>query len=226
MTTETKKTLNDLLSSLKDIDFVHLEDIPNIDLYMDQVTTFMDEQLKGTKRYEDDKILTKTMINNYAKNHLLPPPEKKKYSKEHVLMLTIIYYFKNILSIKDIETLLKPLTDKYFGNEEGLDIADIYEEVVDLEKSRIGALQREVAEYYHDAKKCFEDAPEEDRDYLQLFAFLCEISFDVYAKKMIVEHLIDNLAQEEDDGKKTGEKKTGEKKTNEKKTSPKKAADA
>ncbi len=226
MTTEMKKTLNDLLSGLKDIDFVHLEDIPNIDLYMDQVTTFMDEQLKGTKRYEGDKILTKTMINNYAKNHLLPPPVKKKYSKEHVLMLTIIYYFKNILSIKDIETLLKPLSDKYFGNEEGLNIADIYEEVVNLEKSRIGALQKEVAEYYHDAGKCFEDAPEEDRDYLQLFAFMCEISFDVYAKKMIVEQLIDNLAQEEDSEKKTGEKKTGEKKTGEKKAGTKKAADA
>ncbi len=197
MTTDTKKTLNDLLSSLKDIDFVHLEDIPNIDLYMDQVTTFMDEQLKGTKRYADDKILTKTMINNYAKNHLLPPPEKKKYNKEHVLMLTIIYYFKNVLSIKDIETLLKPLSEKYFKNEDGLDVADIYEEVVDLEKTRIGALQREVAEYYHDAEKCFTDVPEEDRDYLQLFAFLCEISFDVYAKKMIVEQLIDNLAEEE-----------------------------
>ena len=56
------------------------EDIPNIDLYMDQVTTFMDSQLATSKRHEDDKILTKTMINNYAKNDLLPPPEKKKYS--------------------------------------------------------------------------------------------------------------------------------------------------
>lgn len=45
---------------------------------MDQVTTFMDEQLEACKRYEDDKILTKTMINNYAKNNLLPAPEKKK----------------------------------------------------------------------------------------------------------------------------------------------------
>ena len=50
---------------------------PNIDLYMDQVTTFMEDNLASTKRHEDDKILTKTMINNYAKNKLLPPPEKK-----------------------------------------------------------------------------------------------------------------------------------------------------
>ena len=82
---------------LNRFDYIRPEEIPDIPLYMDQVTTFMDSQLASTKRYEDDKILTKTMINNYAKNNLLPPPNKKKYSKEHVLALLFIYYFKNIL---------------------------------------------------------------------------------------------------------------------------------
>ena len=99
MTIDEKDMINSILSSISRIDYIKPEDIPNIDLYMDQVTTFMEEQLAATKRYGDDKILTKTMINNYAKNKLLPPPEKKRYSKEHVLMLIFIYYFKNILSI-------------------------------------------------------------------------------------------------------------------------------
>ena len=107
MTIDKNDMLNSILEMLSQIDYIHPGDIPNIDLYMDQVTTFMDKQLASTKRYEDDKILTKTMINNYAKNHLLPPPVKKKYSREHVLLLIFIYYFKNILSIKDIEILLK-----------------------------------------------------------------------------------------------------------------------
>ena len=103
MTIDTNDILNSILESLSRIDYIHPEDIPNIDLYMDQVTTFMDTQLSSTKRYADDKILTKTMINNYAKNNLLPPPVKKKYSKDHLLLLIFIYYFKSILSIKDIE---------------------------------------------------------------------------------------------------------------------------
>ena len=45
------------------IDYIKPEEIPNIDLYMDQVTTFMEKNLSSTKRYEEDKILTKTMIN-------------------------------------------------------------------------------------------------------------------------------------------------------------------
>ena len=114
MNIDTSNLLNSILGELSSLSYVHPGDVPNIDLYMDQVTTFMDEQLASTKRYPDDKILTKTMINNYTKNNLLPPPVKKKYSREHLLLLVFIYYFKNILSIKDIETILAPLTEKYF----------------------------------------------------------------------------------------------------------------
>ena len=105
-----EERLNELLAHLDNLDHIHVDEIPQIDLYMDQVTTFMDEHLSDCKRREDDKILTKTMINNYTKNNLLPPPVKKKYSKEHLYVLTFIYYFKNLLSISDIQTLLNPLT--------------------------------------------------------------------------------------------------------------------
>ena len=90
----------------------------------------MDSGLSSSKRYEEDKILTKTMINNYAKNNLLPPPDKKKYSREHILILTFIYYFKNILAIKDIETLLNPLTETYFQTENQPSLSEIYEEIL------------------------------------------------------------------------------------------------
>ena len=114
MTIDKDDLLNSILSNIAQMELVKSSDIPNIDLYMDQVTTFMETVLDSSKRYPEDKILTKTMINNYAKNDLLPPPTKKKYSKEHLMVLTFIYYFKNILSIKDIETVLKPISEKYF----------------------------------------------------------------------------------------------------------------
>ena len=97
MTIDNDDLLNSLLSSLDRVGYINPDDIPNIDLYMDQVTTFMSGRLRSTARYpEEDKILTKTMINNYAKNDLLPPPIKKKYSKEHVLLLIFIYYIIQI----------------------------------------------------------------------------------------------------------------------------------
>ena len=184
MTIDTKDMLNSILSSISRIDYVRPDDIPNIDLYMDQVTTFMEKELASSKRHEDDKILTKTMINNYAKNNLLPPPVKKKYSKEHLLIMIFIYYFKNFLSIKDIETMLEPITDKYFDTDQDFDITSIYKEVCELEKSRIPEFEKEIIRSYNSSKKCFDEAPEDDRDSLQLFAFICNLSFDIYVKKL------------------------------------------
>ena len=193
MTIDTEDLLKSITDSIGRIDYVHPADIPNIELYMDQVTTFMEEQLRTTKRYPEDKILTKTMINNYAKNNLLPPPTKKKYSKEHVLMLIFVYYFKNLLSIKDIESLLKPIADRYFASDAELDMKGIYEEVCQMEKSRIGTMQEGIREAFETAQESFRDVPEEDREALQTFAFICNLSFEVYVKKQIIEKLIDQL---------------------------------
>lgn len=195
MKVDEKDMLNSILESISRIDYIKAEDIPNIELYMDQVTTFMESQLESTKRYPEDKILTKTMINNYAKNHLLPPPIKKKYSKEHLLLLIFIYYFKNLLSIKDIETLLAPIAEKDFNNGEEFSLTDIYEEVCQLQKSRIDSLSKDVARKFQVSSESFADAPEDEQEYLKLFSFICSLAFDVYVKKQLIEKLIDTLPE-------------------------------
>lgn len=197
MKIDKKDMLNSILESIYKIDYIRPEQIPNIDLYMDQVTTFMEEGLSRTKRYPDDKILTKTMINNYAKNNLLPPPVKKKYTREHMLMLIFIYYFKNLLSIKDIETLFGPLTEKYFGNEDDLSMTDIYESVCGLQISRIDSVAKDITRIYRDSLNTFTDASEEDQKDLQLYSFICSLAFDVYVKKQVIEKLIDDMPEPE-----------------------------
>ena len=195
MTIDTNDLLNSILESISRIDYVKSIDIPNIDLYMDQVTTFMDKQMASSKRYEDDKVLTKTMINNYAKNNLLPSPEKKKYTKEHLLVLTFIYYFKSFLSIKDIEMLLRPVTDRYFHTDSKLNLTHIYDEVCSFEKDRIDTLKEELKAMYASSSETFSEENEQDREFLQLFSFSCTLSFDVYVKKQIIEKLIDSLPE-------------------------------
>ena len=191
MTIDKNDLLNSILGSISRIDFIKSTDIPNIDLYMDQVTSFMEKELKSTKRNDDDKVLTKTMINNYAKNDLLPAPIKKKYSKEHLLLLTFIYYFKNIISMKDIETLLKPITESYFQSEGDINIARIYDEVCAFEKERTKLLQKDIELMYNNSMETFADVDVENRDYLQFFSFICSLSLDVYVKQLLIEKLID-----------------------------------
>ncbi len=194
MNINTKKFLSEILEEFQKIDYIKPEDIPNIDLYMDQVTTFMDSQLATSKRHESDKILTKTMINNYAKNDLLPPPEKKKYSKEHVLTLIFIYYFKNILSISDIQSILNPITDKYFGKESsGISLEDIYKEVFGLEHQETQNIIKDLAKKFNTSMKTFEDMDDADAELLRTFSFICMLSYDVYLKKTIIERIVDQM---------------------------------
>ena len=195
MTIDEKDIISSILENVSRVDYIKPEDIPNIDLYMDQVTTFMEEQLASTKRYKDDKILTKTMINNYAKNKLLPSPEKKRYSREHILMLIFIYYFKNILSINDIQTLLTPIALKYFKSMTEKDMTYIYNEVFSMEKDQIESLKKDLLRKYKTAQETFKDADDEDQENLRRFSFICLLSFDVYMKKMMIEHLIDGMNQ-------------------------------
>ena len=110
-----------------------------------------------------------------------------------MLLLVFIYYFKNILSITDIQTLLAPLTEKYFDGEGDLDLTKIYNEIVELEMAQILPLKKDITKRFNLAKDSFSDTNEEDRDYMQYFAFICLLSFDVYIKKQLIEKLIDDL---------------------------------
>ncbi len=209
MTIDNNDLLNSILESLDRVQYISPEDIPDIDLYMDQITTFMDSRLHSSARNPgEDKILTKTMINNYAKNDLLPPPLKKKYSKEHVLLLIFIYYYKGILSIQDIQTLLGPITERFFHNGEKFNLESVYREAFTMEEKTMQALKADVREKYEASRKTFQDAPREDADFLQKFAFVCALSFDVYLKKLMIEKIIDEMNQvRKNEGKKKDQKK-------------------
>ena len=124
MANDNKELVSSMLRKMTKLNYIKPGDVPGINLYMDQVTTFMDEHLSDSKRHEDDKILTKTMINNYTKNNLLPPPVKKKYSRDHLYILAFIYYLKNLLSISDIQKLINPLTENCFDTEKYLTYAN------------------------------------------------------------------------------------------------------
>lgn len=197
MTIDIDNLLSSILDSLSRIKYIRPENMPDIKLYMDQVTTFMEEELHVTKRNEDDKILTKTMVNNYVKNNLLPPPEKKKYSKEHLLTLIFIYYFKNALSIQDIQSILNPITEKYWHAKSSPSLEEIYSMVFSLEEPEVVRLKETIQKEFiisREAVSTMEDLNEEESDFLQKFVFICLLNFDVYVKKLLMEKIIDSMS--------------------------------
>lgn len=194
MSQERSEFLADMLHQLAKLDYIRPGEIPNIDLYMDQVTTFMDSHLESTKRNEADKILTKTMINNYAKNNLLPPPVRKKYSHDHMITLMFIYYFKTLMSISDIQAILGPLTERFFDDKGSISLEHIYKEIYQSERDRLPQITKDIINMYRKADNSFSDVEnDEDREYLQTFSFICYLCFDMYIKKEMVENIIDEF---------------------------------
>ena len=102
-----KKSMEALAQeAVRDAD-LYPNEIPAIDLYVDQITSLMAEKRReGSKRFED-RVLTKTMINNYSKDGLISPVKGKKYTKEQILQMLLVYELKNTLSIGEIKRILQ-----------------------------------------------------------------------------------------------------------------------
>ncbi len=183
--------IEEVFKRYTDGSYIKASMLPDLDLYVDQITTFLTRHLAKTIRFEDDKIMTKTMINNYTKNHLLPPPDKKKYSRDHILLMIFIYYFKNFLPISDIKTILGPLTDKYFHKDEDLNLEAIYTTLFSKEDTFVQEVLENVMKQFHMSADLFPDAPEADQASLREFTFICMLSLDIYLKKQLIEALLD-----------------------------------
>ena len=183
--------IEEVFKRYTDGSYIKASMLPDLDLYVDQITTFLTRHLAKTIRFEDDKIMTKTMINNYTKNHLLPPPDKKKYSRDHILLMIFIYYFKNFLPIRDIKTILGPLSDKYFHKDADLNLEAIYTTLFSKEDTFVQEVLENVMKQFHMSADLFPDAPKADQASLREFTFICMLSLDIYLKKQLIEAILD-----------------------------------
>ena len=202
------------MSTRSDVEFIvhkilggfsvtRVDEIPKIDLYMDQVLTFLVERLRRTARKSDaDKLLTKTMVNNYVKNKVMIPPVKKKYGKDHILLLMVIYYMKSFLSIDDIRTIVGPVSDKYArpttrsaeqqaGKKHRYSMSDVYTEIFTYVSKDVEQFPQEVEKILAVTDNAFLNAPEEDREMLRRFNVICQLSADIYLRKLLIEKLLD-----------------------------------
>ncbi|WP_054740027.1 DUF1836 domain-containing protein [Cellulosilyticum ruminicola] len=143
--------IDEMIESLKLNELIELESIPNIDLYMDQVITLFEEKLAHTKRNENDKLLTKTMINNYAKDKLLMPAKKKKYTKEHIILMILLYEMKQILTIADIKEIFGTIIKD--GEVDSKKLNKIYKIYLKMKIIGLDAFENQVNTIHSDLKE-------------------------------------------------------------------------
>ena len=94
------------------------QDLPQINLYLDQVIALVNQFL-GFFVYDpaEEKLLTPSMVNNYVKSRLIPPPVRKKYGRKHIALLLMICTFKQSVSMAAMSNIL-PSDDEELIREE------------------------------------------------------------------------------------------------------------
>lgn len=193
---ELKKIIEEL-SSFEQLKF---SAIPDIDLYMDQVTTFIDEKLSYLKRNKEDNIMTKTMINNYTKAGILMPPKKKKYSRQHMILIILTYYLKQVLSIGDIENLFSPIVKAInSGENHEKELENIYNKFLEIEKNEVQNFNKDFSsllnEEMEDKKSVIEDT---HADMNELITTVIMLIVKANIQKRMAEKIIDEFFKKEE----------------------------
>lgn len=187
-----EKKIASLIEELSLYDDIELLDIPDLDLYMDQIITLFDDKLTHLKRNDDEKVITKTMINNYAKAKILMPPIKKKYTKNHIILLILIYNLKQGLSINDIKLLFTDLIHN-LNNENDIELDKIYESFLQIKKSQADEVCNELSKKIKLIRDNTSDLSPNNLELSQMIIAVLSLINESNIRKRLAEKMIDEF---------------------------------
>jgi DNA-binding transcriptional MerR regulator len=173
-----------------------LDEIPNIDLYMDQVIQLFEKRFAETKRNEEEKILTKTMINNYAKGKLIFPIKNKKYSKDHLILMSLIYQLKGSLSINDINAVLSGINKRIIKEDINLD--SFYSSYLNLTHRNVEDFKRDIEERVREVNEEIAEIKEGHSEYLEQVLMISSLIHMSNLYRKIAERLVDQIPVEKE----------------------------
>ncbi len=190
----------EIMQLLNEMEFengIKLDEMPELDLYMDQVIQLFEGKLSTLKRNEDEKILTKTMINNYAKGKLLLPIKNKKYSKEHLILMSFIYNLKGALSISDIKSSLNEIVENYEDNDKlEQPLRELYNCYLEESKADIEVFKEAVSNKIDKVEKIIDREDKLSIDYHKKFLLLCSMVNMSNMYRRMSENIIDEFFNE------------------------------
>lgn len=159
---------------IKKVNSIHLprwEELPDIDLYLDQLVTLLDKNLSPYVVENESPIITKTMINNYVKQGIIIPPKKKKYNREHIACIFVICILKSVYSMNNVSKLLKLATTDF-------EIQNSYNKFCDLFESSMKSIF---------ANKKLEFDKNVSKDLILLQNVVQSVAYKIYVEKTFFE---------------------------------------
>jgi hypothetical protein len=188
--------ISEILESLGLDSNLKLDEIPNIDLYMDQVIQLFENKFADSKRNDEEKILTKTMINNYAKGKLIFPIKNKKYSKEHLILMSLIYQLKGALSINDIQTTLDGINKRIII--EDIELDSFYNSYLNLSQKNVADFNEDIHERVKDVKEEVSKMEDRSAPYLEQVLMISSLVHMSNLYRKVAEKLVDEIVVEKE----------------------------
>jgi hypothetical protein len=173
-----------------------VDEIPNIDLYMDQLIQLFENKFADSKRNDEEKILTKTMINNYAKGKLIFPIKNKKYSKEHLILMSLIYQLKGALSINDIQTTLDVINKRIV--KEDIEIDSFYNSYLNLSQKNVADFNEDINERVKDVNEEVSKMEDRNSPYLEQVLMISSLVHMSNLYRKVAEKLVDEIVVEKE----------------------------
>lgn len=197
----TKSYLDSIIEEVCTSEDIQISDIPKVEIYMEQLLSFLNDRLEPLKK-DADKALTKTMINSYIKEGIVIQPRNKKYSKNHIILLILIYHLKNTISINEIHSLFAPILNDINTREDDIiSIEDIYGAFLDLKKDQYD----EVSSHYNEKVQLIQNKilnieDPTNKDKAAMFLTILMLIAQANAAKRIAEKLIAKCFTEDASG--------------------------
>ncbi|MFA1819130.1 DUF1836 domain-containing protein [Virgibacillus oceani] len=189
------KNIHDIIKDIHLDTHLSLEEIPDLELYMDQVIQLFEKKFAETKRNEDEKVLTKTMINNYAKGKLFFPIKNKRYSKEHVILISMIYQMKSSLSIQDVKQTLGRLNEKI--DEDSFSVQALYKKYIHLVEANNDIFEEAVETHTEQVAEEVQELKDNESAYLEQLLLITSFTMMSNFYRKAAEKLVDNMEVKE-----------------------------
>lgn len=185
------KELSNYIKEIENFKLPDYKDIPQIPLYMEQVIGYISEVLSPISN-GDEQPLTPFMVNNYVKAKMITPPTKKKYNTNHIGYLLSISLLKNVVSMKDLATIIE-LDKSFTSDKEKLYdyFKDMHDEVIKNQahrvKARLDAIERS-------SKRDRKGKSNQNEDTLNLAYIALRLYIESETSKMIADTIMDKLS--------------------------------
>lgn len=190
------ESIKDIINQLDLGANLTLNDIPHIDLYMDQVIQLFENTFAGSKRNDEEKVLTKTMINNYAKGKLMFPINNKKYSKEHLILISLIYQLKAALSINDIKTTLDGINKQIIKKD--IDLDSFYTSYLNLAGKNVEDFYADIVKREQEVKEEISQSHDSNLPYLEQVLMIASLVHMGSLYRKVAEKLVDEICFEKE----------------------------